>query len=175
MVFLVFFFDVFGVFRCFFVVLLMFCISIRNNFLSRLFIIQAFMMFLIDPCVLFFVIQINFRLSFSITTSKNSVLAFFFFYGCVLCSVIFFMFRFSIRSFWSFFLFVFSILRCIFVIYRGDLREKKYFRNQDMFTLQWKKNKQGSLFVILEFVRVKLINKCVLFVCWKVKISNLKK
>jgi len=135
MVFLVFFLMFLVFLDVFFVVLLMFCISIRNNFLSQLFIIQAFMMFLIDPCVLFF-IQIKFRLSFSITTSKKKFSTRVFFYDCVLCSVIFFMFRFSIRSFWSFFLFVFSILRCVFVIYRGDLREKKYFRNQDMFTLQ---------------------------------------
>lgn len=174
MVFLVFFFDVFGVFRCFFVVLLMFCISIRNNFLSRLFIIQAFMMFLIDPCVLFFLSRLTFGY---LSQSLHQKIQYSRFFSMAAFSVLwfFFMFRFSIRSFWSFFLFVFSILRCIFVIYRGDLREKKYFRNQDMFTLQWKKNKQGSLFVILEFVRVKLINKCVLFVCWKVKISNLKK
>jgi len=83
----------------------------------------------------FFLSRLSFGyLSQSLHQKKFSTRVFF--YGCVLCSVIFFMFRFSIRSFWSFFLFVFSILRCIFVIYRGDLREKKYFRNQDMFTLQ---------------------------------------
>lgn len=68
---------------------------------------------------------------FSITVStkfSNRV----FFNGCVFCSVIL-MFRF-IRVFYSLFLFVFlfvfsirffSFLRCIFVIYRGDLKRKK--------------------------------------------------
>lgn len=124
----------------FFMMLLMFCNSIRDSFfypgysfctnISRIFYRSVFL----SGCTWLF---------FSITVStKFSIRVFF--NGCVFCSVIFmfrfirvFLFvisiRFSIRFFYSFFL---LFLRCIFVIYRGDLKRKKDFRNQDMFTLQ---------------------------------------
>lgn len=124
----------------FFMMLLMFCNSIRDSFfypgysfctnISRIFYRSVFL----SGCTwLFFFNHCVNKIQYSRFFQWLRVLLCDFYVSFYSC----FFIRYFYSFFYSFFLFVFLLfLRCIFVIYRGDLKRIKDFRNQDMFTLQ---------------------------------------